>query len=87
MQAHVVAHHGGQHLQPGHDTVAGGGFVQQDHMAGVFRTDAPAQLLQLLQHVAVAHFGASERNAQLFQRQFEPILLIRVPTAPPRSWP
>ena len=73
--------------QPGHDTVAGGGFVQQDHMAGVFRTDAPAQLLQLLQHVAVAHFGASERNAQLFQRQFQPILLIRVPTAPPRSWP
>jgi hypothetical protein len=49
MQTHVVTHHRRHNLQTGDDTVTGGGFIQQDNVAGVFRADTPAFLLQLLQ--------------------------------------
>jgi hypothetical protein len=61
MQRHVVANHRRHHLQTCHDAITRGRFVQQDHVTGVFSTNAPALLLQFLQHVAVAHFRTNKR--------------------------
>ncbi|SSM46514.1 Uncharacterised protein [Klebsiella pneumoniae] len=59
----MVADHRRDHLQAGDNAIAGGGFIQQDHMAGVFRTDAPAFFLEHLQYIAVTDLRAGKRDA------------------------
>src|SRR5690606_15424910 len=71
VQTHMVTHHRGNHLQTGDDTVTRSGFVEQDHVTGVFSPNAPAFFLQFFQHIAVAHFSTRKWNTQLLQRQLK----------------
>ncbi len=67
----MVTRHRGNNLKRRHNAVTGGGFIEQDHVAGVFRANTPAFLLEFFQHVAVTHFRTNKRDAQLFQRQLQ----------------
>ena len=59
-----------QNLQRGNDAVAGIVFVHTQNMAAGFAANQPTALVELFQHIAVAHFGAAEINALLFQSNF-----------------
>ena len=59
----------GQHLQCGNGAVAGVVFVEAEDVAAGFAAQLPAVLVQLFQHIAVAHFGAAEFDLELRQGQ------------------
>ena len=59
-----------QHLQRGDGSVAGIVFVQAQDVAGGFAAHLPAALVKLLEHIAVAHFGAGELDAFALERGF-----------------
>jgi hypothetical protein len=63
--AHALAALGQQlqQLAGGQLAVAGGGVVQQDHMAALLAADGIAVLPHVLEHVAVAHGGALGADA------------------------
>ena len=55
----------------GNDAVAGAVPVQTEDMAGILAAQLPALLLQQFHHIAVAHLGALEWDAQFLQRMLE----------------
>ena len=61
---------GGQHLQSRDNAVARVVFVHAQNMAAGFAADQPTTLVQLLEHIAVAHFGTAKSYALRLQSQF-----------------
>ena len=64
----AAAHTGLKHLQGADQAIAGGVLVQRQQMAGALAAEDPAALVQLLQHIAVAHLGPHEPNVSRHQR-------------------
>ena len=54
-------------MQRADHAVASAVLVQTEDMAGAFAAVQPAAFFELLEYVAVADFGACERNAEFFK--------------------
>jgi hypothetical protein len=64
--------HHRQHLQCGDKTVAGGGVVGQNNVAGGLAAEIVAAAQHLLQHIAVADRRAHEFDALAFEEALQP---------------
>src|SRR5438034_973653 len=63
-----------QHLERGHDAVAGGVLVEADYVSRVLAAQLPAPVAQQLEHVAIADAGARERDAEPGHRLLEGVI-------------
>ena len=78
-----------QDEQRGHDPVAGRVLVEENDMTRIFAAELPAALVQHLEHVTVADFGAGERDKASSERVLRRrrFAIWRPDYAPPRNIP
>jgi len=61
-----------EHTQGGQQSIARGGLLHEDEMAGLFAADRRAALHHFLEHILVAHRRADQPDPVAFERALEP---------------
>ena len=72
--AHLLAflHHHRQHLQRRNQAIARGGVIGKNDMPGLLSAQIVAAFAHALHHVAIAHAGALQLQAQTIEIAFKP---------------